>query len=83
LNKVKSIAVVLLLVAGIAIGPADDRTTGSTDGRTFEGAPGLVADHTSQNRTTEGTSGGTALGIWTGWGGTVGECESDKGAGDC
>ena len=83
MDSIAVVAVVLLLVASIAVGAANDCTTGSTDGSSFEGAPGLMADHTSKKRTAKSSGGGTALGVRAGRGGTIGESEGERGARDC
>lgn len=64
-NKVESIAVVLFLVAGIAIGTADCRTACRSDGRTFKSTAGLVTDDTAEDGSAEGACGCSALGVWT------------------
>lgn len=76
----KSIAVVLFLVTGITVGAPDECTTGTADGSTFKRTAGLMAYNCTRSRTEQGTRRGTALGIRTGRGCTVGEGKCDEAA---
>ena len=77
-----SVATVLFLVAGIAVGAADDRSTGGSERGTFEGAAGLVADDSAEKRAAQGSGGGTALRVRAGGCGAVGKGDRRDGAGE-